>query len=157
MSTYQLQMRRGNTAQILTFTGAAGELTMDTDRNTIVVHDGNTVGGHYIASASDVATIINIHRFINASQASVDTFDATVYRSARYNVQITHGTSYQSVNINVLHDGTNVYKTIYNDLKNAGSLGTFDANIVSDTFQLLFTPNNTNTFVRYLREILPVA
>jgi Major tropism determinant N-terminal domain len=157
MSTTQLQMRRGNTAQILAFTGAAGELSVDTDKNALVVHDGSTVGGFYMARESDVATIINIHRFINSSQAAVDTFDTTMYRSARYNVQITHGTSYQSVNINVLHDGTNVYKTIYNDLNNAGSLGTFDANIISGTFQLLFTPNNANTFVRYLREILPVA
>jgi|APCry1669192010_1035390.scaffolds.fasta_scaffold00134_18 acyl-coenzyme A thioesterase PaaI-like protein len=157
MSTYQLQMRRGSTSQIASFTGAAGELTVDSDKNTLVVHDGTTVGGHYIASAADVATIINIHRFLNTNQASVDTFDATVYRSARYNVQITCGTSYQSVNINVLHDGTTVHKVIYNDLNTSGSLGTFDAHIVSGTFELLFTPNTANTFVRYLREILPVA
>jgi hypothetical protein len=157
MSTYQLQMRRGSTSEIASFTGAAGEVTVDSDRNTLVVHDGNTVGGHYIASASDVATIINIHRFINSVQSAIDTFDVTKYRSARYNVQITYGTSYQSVNINVLHDGTSVHKVIYNDLNTSGSLGTFDANIVSGNFQLLFTPNNANTFVRYLREILPVV
>jgi hypothetical protein len=157
MSTTQLQMRRGNTIQTLAFTGAAGEITFDTDRNTLVAYDGNTTGGFYMARDSDVATIINIHRFVSIGQAAVDTFDITKYRSARYNLQITCGTSYQSVNINILHDGTNVYKTIYNDLKNAGSLGTFDANIVSGNFQLLFTPANSNTFVRYLREILPIV
>ena len=156
MSTTQLQMRRGNTAQILTFTGAEGEITIDTDRNTLVVHDGNTVGGHYIASPADVATIINIHRFVDTLQAAIDTFDVTKYRSARYNVQITSGTSYQSIGVNVLHDGSTVHKVTYNDLNTAGSLGTFDANIVSGHLQLLFRPVNGNTFVWYVRETLPV-
>jgi acyl-coenzyme A thioesterase PaaI-like protein len=156
MSTTQLQMRRGNTAQILTFTGAEGEITIDTDRNTLVVHDGNTVGGHYIASAADVATIINIHRFVDTLQSAIDTFDVTKYRSARYNVQITSGTSYQSIGVNVLHDGSTVHKVTYNDLNTAGSLGTFDANIVSGHLQLLFRPVNGNTFVWYVRETLPV-
>ena len=41
----QVQYRRGTTAQHSTFAGAAGELTIDTDKDTIVVHDGSTVGG----------------------------------------------------------------------------------------------------------------
>lgn len=45
MST-EVQRRRGTTAQHATFTGAAGELTVDTDKNTVVVHDGSTAGGH---------------------------------------------------------------------------------------------------------------
>ena len=41
----QVQTRRGTTAQHSTFTGAAGELTVDTDKKTVVVHDGTTAGG----------------------------------------------------------------------------------------------------------------
>ena len=41
----QLQMRRGTTAQHQSFTGAAGELTVNTDTNTVVVHDGSQAGG----------------------------------------------------------------------------------------------------------------
>lgn len=41
----QVQRRRGTTAQHATFTGALGELTVDTDLNTLVVHDGSTAGG----------------------------------------------------------------------------------------------------------------
>ena len=46
----QVQFRRGNTAQHSTFTGAAAEITVDTDKNTVVVHDGVTPGGHPLAS-----------------------------------------------------------------------------------------------------------
>jgi hypothetical protein len=49
MST-QLQLRRGSTAQTAVFTGALSEVTVDTDQNTLVVHDGVTPGGHYIAT-----------------------------------------------------------------------------------------------------------
>jgi hypothetical protein len=41
----QVQRRRGTTAQHSTFTGADGELTVDTTKKTVVVHDGSTAGG----------------------------------------------------------------------------------------------------------------
>lgn len=50
-----LQLRRGTTAQNDTFTGAAGEVTVDTDRESLRVHDGSTMGGKEIA---DLATAI---------------------------------------------------------------------------------------------------
>ncbi len=44
-----LKLRRGTTAQHASFTGAAGEVTIDTDKNVAVVHDGVTAGGHPLA------------------------------------------------------------------------------------------------------------
>jgi len=41
----QVRIRRGTTAQHTTFTGADGELTFDTTKKVVVVHDGATVGG----------------------------------------------------------------------------------------------------------------
>src|SRR5512138_405692 len=45
----QVQMRRGTTAEHATFTGAAGEVTVDTSKRTLVVHDGATAGGFALA------------------------------------------------------------------------------------------------------------
>lgn len=42
----QVQNRRGTTTQHNTFTGAVGEITVDTTKDTAVVHDGTTTGGH---------------------------------------------------------------------------------------------------------------
>lgn len=50
----QLQLRRGTTAQIATFTGAQGEIVVDTDKDTIVVQDGATPGGFPLASEAAV-------------------------------------------------------------------------------------------------------
>jgi len=41
----QVQFRRGTTTQNNAFTGAQGELTIDTDIKTIRIHDGTTAGG----------------------------------------------------------------------------------------------------------------
>ena len=43
--TTQVQFRRGSTSDHALFTGAAGELTIDTDKNMAVIHDGVTTGG----------------------------------------------------------------------------------------------------------------
>jgi len=40
-----VQFRRGTTAQNDAFTGAVGEISYDTENNTIRVHDGSTAGG----------------------------------------------------------------------------------------------------------------
>lgn len=44
----QWQLRRGTTIENDGFTGAQGELTMDTDTNALRIHDGTTQGGHMI-------------------------------------------------------------------------------------------------------------
>ena len=41
----QVSRRRGSAAQHGTFVGAAGEITVDTTNNRIIIHDGTTVGG----------------------------------------------------------------------------------------------------------------
>ena len=51
-----LKLRRGTTSQHSSFTGAEGEVTVDTDKDTIVVHDGSTAGGHPVA-AEDMANV----------------------------------------------------------------------------------------------------
>lgn len=46
-----VQQFRGTTAQHATYTGLPGELTVDTDKNVVVVHDGSTAGGVPMARA----------------------------------------------------------------------------------------------------------
>ncbi len=41
----QLQLRRGTTEENAQFTGAVGEVTVNTDKSTLIVHDGSTRGG----------------------------------------------------------------------------------------------------------------
>ena len=53
--TTQVQFRRGTTSQHGSFTGAVGEVTVDTDLDTLRVHDGAVAGGVRIAKFADIA------------------------------------------------------------------------------------------------------
>jgi len=41
----QVQFRRGTTGQHSAFTGAVGEVTVDTEKKTVCIHDATTIGG----------------------------------------------------------------------------------------------------------------
>jgi len=49
MAAYAIQFRRGTTTEHSSFTGLLGEVTVDTTKKTIVVHDGSTAGGFALA------------------------------------------------------------------------------------------------------------
>ena len=73
--TTQVQFRRGTTAEHALFTGAQGELTIDTDKNMAVIHDGTTTGGFDVFRAR--------WEYINSNQ--------TLGTSLRYLVASSNG------------------------------------------------------------------
>jgi len=54
-----LQFRRGTTTQNNAFTGSLGEVSIDTDKDTVVVHDGSTAGGHPLLGYKVHADVLN--------------------------------------------------------------------------------------------------
>ena len=50
----QIQIRRGTATEHERFTGAIGEITVDTTNKTLRVHDGETIGGTPLARADSV-------------------------------------------------------------------------------------------------------
>ncbi len=52
-----IQRRRGTTTQHGSFTGLVGEITIDTDKKVVVVHDGSTAGGVPMATAASVTAL----------------------------------------------------------------------------------------------------
>ena len=52
-----IQRRRGTATQHGSFTGLAGEITIDTTNNTVRVHDGSTAGGHRLAKHSEITSL----------------------------------------------------------------------------------------------------
>lgn len=92
MST-QLKLRRGTTAQHSTFTGAEGEVTVDTTKDTLVVHDGTTAGGKPVlteANPSYTGTLTGGTGVVNLGSGQV-------YKDAAGNVGI--GTSSPSARL----------------------------------------------------------
>ena len=56
----RVQLRRGTTAQTNAFTGAVGEVTVDTEKDVLVVHDGTTAGGFPVAARANVDGTISL-------------------------------------------------------------------------------------------------
>lgn len=94
----QVQIRRGTTAQHSTFTGAAGEITIDTDKKTVVVHDGTTVSGKPLApnTAFDIANTA----FGFANGVSTNAAAAFGVANAAYNAS-NNNTGLQNTNITI--------------------------------------------------------
>ena len=67
-----LKLRRGTTTQHGSFTGAEGEVTIDTTKDTAVVHDGSTTGGTPLAKEdmSNVSSASIAGRLSNDSIAT---------------------------------------------------------------------------------------
>jgi hypothetical protein len=53
----QVKFRRGSAGQHSSFTGANGEITVDTTNKTLRVHDGVTVGGTRLATYADAQPV----------------------------------------------------------------------------------------------------
>jgi len=56
----QFQLRRGTTAETKSFTGAVGEVTVDTTKDVVVVHDGVTIGGFPVAARANADGTISL-------------------------------------------------------------------------------------------------
>jgi hypothetical protein len=68
-----LQLRRGTTAEHSSFTGAEGEITVNTTKDTLVVHDGSTAGGFEIALADGSNVSVSTEQVQDAAAAMFTT------------------------------------------------------------------------------------
>ena len=92
----------------------------------------------------------------STSQVTLDSFAIASYRSAKYLVQMTSGSSYHMIELSLIHDGTTVYLSQYGEVKTGSSLGTFDASISGSNLSVLFTPTNSITTAKFFATLIPI-
>jgi hypothetical protein len=109
-----------------------------------------------IGTTNIVSITSNTLTTLSTSQVTVDSFDISIYRSAKYFVQMISGTNYHIIELNVIHDGTNTSMAQYGEVILGTSLGSFQTSINTGILQLLFTPKNTVTVVKLVRTTLMV-
>ncbi len=98
--TTELRFRRGNTAQTNAFTGAEGELTVNTQTKGIHVHDGVTPGGTPISGAAGLAAHL------------ADTANPHVVTKAQVGLGSVDNVSSATLFARANHTGTQVAATI---------------------------------------------
>jgi hypothetical protein len=70
----QVQFRRGTTQQNQSFTGAAGEISVDTTLKQLRLHDGSTAGGSALPAVGTVNTFTNTQVFNGSASVVGSTF-----------------------------------------------------------------------------------
>lgn len=134
------------TAADATFSGnvsVAGTITYDDVTHVDSVGIVTARSGIEIGP-NNITTIVSLEAATatttTTDESNIDTFDASTYRSAQYQVQITRGSLYHVTTLNVLHDGTDVYLNEFGTIKTGSSLATFDADIDSGSVRVRATP-----------------
>ena len=68
----QIQLRQGTTTEHNTFKGAVGEVTVDTTKDTLVVHDGVTTGGFPVAARANTDGTISLIKKDGTSAGTIN-------------------------------------------------------------------------------------
>ena len=109
---------------------------------------GATLNNSDIADASTTVA--------SSATSVLNTFDKTVYRSAKYFISATDATNsrYEFIEANVTHDGTDAYITTFGSVSDyATGLSTYTADISGDDVQVKVTNITDNSVVFKLQRI----
>ena len=125
----KLQLRGGTTAEHSTFTGAVREVTVDTDKDTLVVHDGVVAGGKPVLSSTGGALTGALTTNSTFDGRDVAT-DGTKLDTVETNADVTDTT-------NVTAAGALMDSEVDADLKTlvlpaSTTISTFGASLVDD-------------------------
>lgn len=128
----QIQRRRGTTAEHASFTGAVGELTVDTDKKMIVVHDGSTVGGH--PSGNFLNSTITYALTVNLDMQAIAGLYRTISLTGNLTFTTSNRASGRTVVLRLICDATQRNLTFPADWK---FVGTKPSNIAANKTGIL--------------------
>ena len=155
---YDVDLEAGDIA-IITPTpdlfGENGTLVLGTsssDERLALTTSGAAVTGNLTASGTigiDAYTVSDTSTTTSATtEATIDSFTATAFRSCRYTVQVTNNTdsTYHTTELLLVHDGTTPGITEFGTIfTGAAAEATFDADISSGNVRLRATPASTDS------------
>ncbi len=152
----QIQFRRGTTAEHGSFTGAVGEVTVDTDKDTMVVHDNSQAGGYAMANLKTAQEFTKTQNFnaTTLTDASTISWDASANQvtSVTLGGNRTLGAASNQIDggvyvISIIQDGTGSRTVTFNsNYKFVGGSAPTLTTDASARDVLVFVSNGTNMF-----------
>lgn len=144
-----------------TYTQAAYDQanTANTRAYSTVLKAGDTMTGALAVptvTLNNALITSNTFTTVSTAQVTIDSFSASAYRSAKYQVQIDSGVNYHVIELRVVHDGTTTYLAQYGEILTNSSLGTFDTDISGGLVRLLFTGTNATSTIKLIREAINI-
>jgi hypothetical protein len=87
---------------------------------------------------------------------TLDSFATTTYRSAKYLVQATAGSTYQTMEVILVQDGTTPTLATYGVVRTGANLGTVTTTISTGSVLLQFVAANASTNVRITKQYMVI-
>jgi len=152
----QIQFRRGTTAEHGSFTGAVGEVTVDTDKDTMVVHDNSQAGGYAMANLKTAQEFTATQNFnaTTLTDASTVSWDASANQvtSVTLGGNRTLGAASNQIDggvyvISIIQDGTGSRTVTFNsNYKFVNGTAPTLSTAANARDVLVFVSNGTNMF-----------
>jgi hypothetical protein len=118
----QVQFRRGSSSQNNSFTGAQGELTIDTTNYTIRVQDGTTAGGWPTVGLTQTQTLTN-KTLSSAALTGTLTANGSAGSSGQYLESTGSGVRWSSVDSTTIANGNSSISCIASGGNIRGNIG----------------------------------
>ena len=87
----QVQFRRGTTGQNNAFKGAIGDVTVDTDKNTLRVHDGAITGGTSLLKTDGTNSEFSIGSLTSCALKFANDHNTGIYSTGADNIGLVTG------------------------------------------------------------------
>jgi hypothetical protein len=135
-----------------------GDVTGNADTATLATTATNVNGG--IATVTSLVlpeglVSSGVTTTTTTSESSLDSFSASSFRSAKYQIQITQGSSYNITEISLVHDGSDSFGTEYGTVRTGISLASFNTDIDGGNVRLLATPaSSSSTTFKLVRTLI---
>ena len=126
------------------------ELAINTaDAKIFTKRDDGTVLSQSIGTVQS-----NYQNLADAGQWNIDHIDGLVYRSAKYVIQCTCGNKFQTIEVLLMHNGTDVYITRYGLMYTDDELATFTADMDGTGIFLDAVTTYDNTTIKFTRTVV---
>jgi hypothetical protein len=135
--------------------GTDGHFVPGTDNTLSIGASGNAVRNIFysgaLVSSRTAATV-------GTSATSIDAFSSTVYRTAKYVIQVANsgGTAFDAMEAMVIHDGTTAYLTVSNHIFTGSELGTLSVDLAGGTVTLKYTGAGAGNVVKLGKSYITV-
>jgi hypothetical protein len=87
----------------------------------------------------------------NTANQVIDTFSTTLYRTAKYLIQVIDGVDVHSTELLVTHNDTSTFSTEYATLQSGSSLFDIYTEIISSNVEVKISPVNENSTIDFVR------
>lgn len=136
-----------------------GGVDYSTTNASAITLTSNVISGDVvqIVAARSVTNIIgqqNVKVANTAANTIVDSFDKSIYRTAKYLIQIQANSQYHSTEVLLMHDNTTPYLTEYATIYSNNNLGTVSANVNAANVDLIVSPLYANSKITTVRVTL---